>query len=101
VGTHIQTANVPGPARTRWLGDVEVVEWFSFAMTVAPANINLTVYSYDGRLNMGLVATPEAMPDPRRFLERLRAELDVLADHALPPAEYDDHAEPVLAGAAG
>src|SRR5207245_381686 len=58
VGTHIQTANVPGPSSTRWLGDVEVVDWFSFAMTVAPANVNLTAYSYDGRLNLGLVATP-------------------------------------------
>jgi hypothetical protein len=46
-------------------------------VAVAPANLNLTVYSYAGRMNMGFVATPEALPDPARFLRRVE---DALAE---------------------
>jgi WS/DGAT/MGAT family acyltransferase len=81
VVNHITTANVPGPATSRWIGDIEVVDWISYALAVSPANVNLTVHSYDGRLNIGLVSTPEALPDPHRFIERMREELDVLAQH--------------------
>jgi WS/DGAT/MGAT family acyltransferase len=75
---HMTTANVPGPTGHRWLGDVEVVDWYSFALAVNPANVNVTVHSYSGRMNVGLVTTPEAMPDPHRFLGRLTDELHVL-----------------------
>lgn len=84
---HIVTANVPGPQHRRWLGDIEVVDWFSFAVGVAPATVNLTVHSYDGRMNMGLVADPAAMPEPERFLELVAGELQTLADVALPAAQ--------------
>jgi len=82
---HLVTANVPGPKTTRWFGDVAVEDWFSFAMVVHPANINLTVHSYDGRMNIGLVVDPVALPDPHGFIERLGSELDVLAEAVLRP----------------
>ena len=78
VVNNITTANVAGPRTRRWFGHVEVVDWVSFAVAVAPADVNLTAYSYDGRLVLGLVATPEAMPDPASFLARLRPALDEL-----------------------
>ena len=96
VVNHVTTANVAGPRATRWLGDVEVVDWFSFAVAVAPANVNLTVYSYAGRMNMGLVSTPEALPDPARFLERVAVALDELMT-ALDEVAASD--ELLLAGA--
>ena len=64
VVNNITTANVAGPQHLRWFGDVAVVDWISYAVAVAPADVNLTAYSYNGRLSIGLVATPEAMPDP-------------------------------------
>ena len=64
VVNNITTANVAGPQHLRWFGDVAVVDWISYAVAVAPADVNLTAYSYDGRLSIGLVATPESMPDP-------------------------------------
>jgi diacylglycerol O-acyltransferase len=79
VVNHITTANVAGPDHRRWFGDVEVVDWISFAVAIAPTDVNLTAYSYDGQLSLGLVATPESMPDPSVFLARLRLALhDVL-----------------------
>lgn len=75
---NITTANVAGPQHLRWFGDVAVVDWISYAVAVAPADVNLTAYSYNGRMSIGLVATPEAMPDPARFLARLQPALDEL-----------------------
>ena len=80
----IVTANVPGPPRRRWLGDIEVVDWFSFAVAVAPVGVNITVHSYDGRMNVGIVADPVALPEPHRLVERLADELRALADAVLP-----------------
>lgn len=77
---HVVTANVAGPQDRRWLGDIEVVDWFSFAVAVAPAAVNLTVHSYDGRINVGIVADPVPLPAPHRFIERLEDELRGLAD---------------------
>ena len=50
-----------------------------------PANINLTVHSYDGRMNIGLMVDPVALPDPHGFIERLGAELELLAEAVLRP----------------
>ena len=87
VVNNITTANVVGPKVRRWFGDVEVVDWISFAVAVAPADVNLTAYSYDGRLAIGLVATPESMPDPAAFLARLQPALDELL--ALPHVDRE------------
>jgi WS/DGAT/MGAT family acyltransferase len=83
VVNNITTANVAGPRTRRWFGDVAVVDWISYAVAVAPADVNLTAYSYDGRLALGLVATPEAMPDPALFLARLQPALDELLEVAM------------------
>jgi diacylglycerol O-acyltransferase / wax synthase len=80
---HVVTANVPGPQRRRWIGDIEVVDWFSFAIATRPAGVNITVHSYDGRMNVGIVADPAALPDPGTLVRRLVDELDVLADAVL------------------
>ena len=79
VMNNITTANMPGPRETRWIGDIEVVDWISFALAIAPADVNLTAYSYAGRISMGLIATPESMPDPAGFIERVREALDEVA----------------------
>lgn len=93
VMNNITTANMPGPRTTRWIGDIEVVDWISFALAIAPADVNLTTYSYAGKLSMGLIATPESMPDPARFLRRV-ADAAVEAADALerPTEETDDAA---------
>jgi hypothetical protein len=48
-------------------------------LALNPANVNVTVHSYDGRMNFGLVTTPQAMPDPHLFLDRVAAELTLLS----------------------
>lgn len=75
---HLVTANVKGPAEPRWIGDVLVADWISWAIIVPPYSLNLTVHSYAGRMNVGLTAHPDVMPEPEGFLERMQAALDEL-----------------------
>ncbi len=72
---HVTTANVAGPPSTRWLGTVEIVDWFSFAVAVPPSNLNIAAYSYAGRMNLGLVTTPEVLPNPGAFVDRMAPSL--------------------------
>lgn len=92
VMNNITTANMPGPRTTRWIGDIEVVDWISFALAIAPADVNLTTYSYAGKLSMGLIATPESMPDPARFLRRVADAVVEAADALERPTEETDDA---------
>ena len=76
VPSHVNTANLAGPDHVRWLGDLPVVDWVSFAVAVSPSDLNLTGYSYNGRFTIGFICTPESMPDPRAFLDRLQPAID-------------------------
>lgn len=78
VPSHVNTANLAGPDHVRWLGDLPVVDWVSFAVAVSPSDLNLTGYSYAGRFTLGFICTPESMPDPRAFLDRLQPAIDRL-----------------------
>lgn len=79
----IVTANVAGPARRRWFGDIEVVDWISHSVAMGPASVNVTVHSYDGRMNVSVVAVAAAMPDPSAFVARLEHELEGLVGAVL------------------
>jgi WS/DGAT/MGAT family acyltransferase len=72
---HIVTANVRGPAKHRWLGDCEVVDWYSFAIITPPIPVNLTVYSYAGELKFGLLSEPDTFDDPYPFLDEVEMAL--------------------------
>jgi WS/DGAT/MGAT family acyltransferase len=72
---HIVTANVRGPARHRWLGDCEIVDWYSFAIIVPPVPVNLTVYSYAGEMKFGLLTEPDTFEDPYPFLDEIAGSL--------------------------
>lgn len=80
VGNQITLANVPGPATPRRFGDVEVADWISFAIAIAPAVISLTAYSYNGRMSLGLIVAPEAVPDADAFLGRVQAAVHELVE---------------------
>jgi diacylglycerol O-acyltransferase len=95
VVNHVTTANVPGPPSIRFAGSVAILNWISFVFTVHPSNLNITAYSYAGRMSIGLVTTPRVLPDPQRFLERMDTELKVLCELLL-GEDRDPAAPPVL-----
>lgn len=75
---HLLTAYVSGPREVRWLGDVEVVSWASIAVSVELTNVNVVAYTYADKVALGLITTPESMPDPQGFLARCGAALEEL-----------------------
>jgi diacylglycerol O-acyltransferase len=77
---HVMTANVPGPKEHRWAGDVEVADFFSLAVLVPPIGLNMTVYSYAGALNIGLLTAPEVHPNPAELLARVDGSLVALCE---------------------
>ena len=70
---------MPGSPTTRWVGDVEIVDFVSYAVLIQPIGVNLTVYSYDGRMSIGLLTAPEVIDDPYRLLDRMATALDRFA----------------------
>jgi diacylglycerol O-acyltransferase len=78
MAANVVTANVPASPTTRWLGDVEVVDFISYAVLVQPIGLNVTIYSYDDHLSVGVLSAPEVIDDPHRFLGHLRRALDDL-----------------------
>lgn len=73
---NVVMANVPLSPTTRWAGAVEIVDFFSYAVLVQPIGINVTVYSYDGRMNIGLLTAPEVIDDPHRLIRRMAEALN-------------------------
>jgi hypothetical protein len=64
--------NVPGPKETRWLCGAKVEELRPLVPIADGMGLGLAVFSYDGRLHVGLNADPELVPD----LEKLERGLE-------------------------
>ncbi len=77
--SNVVMANVPLSPTTRWIGDIEVVEFISHAVLVQPIGLNVTVYSYDGRMSFGVLTAPEVIDDPQRMIRRFGEALDRFA----------------------
>jgi hypothetical protein len=78
VNSHVVTANVRGPDHRRWSGGLEITDWISFAIVAYPCNINITAHSYADHLSVGVLVGHGVLPQPRKFLERMAWEIDVL-----------------------
>ena len=55
-------SNVPGPAKALYLKGAKLEEMYPISALTPSNHLNITLYSYDGRLQFGLVATT-AMPN--------------------------------------
>ncbi len=77
---NLSAGNVPGPRTARYLGDVRVADFYSFAVLVLGTGMNVTAYSYDGEMKIGVLVAPEVHRQPELFVERLRSSLAELAD---------------------
>lgn len=68
---NLAAGNVPGPASARYIADVRVSDVCSYAVAVLNVGLELTVYSYDGAMRLGLLVAPEVHRHPHVFIERL------------------------------
>jgi len=83
-------SNVPGPQFPLYLAGAELQANYPVSVVTDGMGLNITVMSYRGHLDFGIVADREQMPDVARLMDWLREELEVLR----PPEPRREAAEP-------
>jgi WS/DGAT/MGAT family acyltransferase len=69
--TDFTTSNVRGPRRTTWMSGAQIVSFMPFG-PLAGASINVTAFSYDGVMNVGINMDPAAVSQPKLLVECLK-----------------------------
>lgn len=69
------TSNVPGPPFPVWMSGARIVEMIPFG-PLSGAAANITLFSYDGEVQVGVTSDGVAIPDPERLMECLEASMD-------------------------
>lgn len=76
-------SNVPGPSQTLYLKDAELTEYYPVSALPPGLHLNITLFSYGGKLNFGLIATKDALPELHqlsRHIEEAFTELEQAID---------------------
>ncbi len=74
-GVDITTSNVPGPPFPVFMAGARVDEFYAFG-PLAGAAINITLFSYDGTVHLGVNSDRAAVGDHDLFARCLRASID-------------------------
>jgi len=74
-GVDITTSNVPGPPFPVFMAGSRVEEFYAFG-PLAGAAVNITLFSYDGTVHLGVNADRAAVTDHELFSRCLRAAID-------------------------
>jgi WS/DGAT/MGAT family acyltransferase len=72
-------SNVPGPNVPLYFAGAELIAYYPLSAITDGQGLNITVLSYLGGLNYGLIAGRELMPDLDTLGQYLGAELDTLS----------------------
>jgi WS/DGAT/MGAT family acyltransferase len=80
---NVVISNVPGSRELRYLNGAVLVEQYPISMLIDGQALNITVTSHDERLDFGLLACPEAVPDPQHLADFLETALEELEQTAL------------------
>jgi WS/DGAT/MGAT family acyltransferase len=71
-------SNVPGPQFPLYLAGARLVANYPVSVITDGMGLNITVMSYDGHLDFGIVADRDLMPDVHEMIGWLQQELDLL-----------------------
>ena len=74
-GVDITTSNVPGPPFPVFMAGAKVEEFYAFG-PLAGAAINITLFSYDGRVHLGIHSDRAAVVDHDVFTRCVREAID-------------------------
>jgi len=75
---HLLLSNVPGPTQPLHVAGARVLEAFQLGVIQGNVTLGVGALSYDGQLNLDVVADADACPDASVFAEGLRDELEAL-----------------------
>ena len=75
---NLVVSNVPGPQAPLYLAGARMRSWWPVSIVEHGLGLNVTVESYCGSLDFGLVAAKAAMPDVRKLADALYDALEEL-----------------------
>ena len=75
---NVIVSNVPGSRDLRYLNGAVLVGQYPMSMLIDGQALNITVTSHDDRLDFGLLACPNAVPDPQYLADLLESALEEL-----------------------
>jgi len=70
--------NVPGPPRPVRLAGTEVAGSLAWAPASGGVSMTISIFSYAGRITVGLLADATLVPDPERISDAIESEIDAL-----------------------
>jgi hypothetical protein len=70
--------NVPGPAHPLYFAGKRIVEQDFWVPQSGGIGMGISILSYDGRIQFGLITDAGLVPDPHRIVERFGDEFDKL-----------------------
>ncbi|TDC62981.1 wax ester/triacylglycerol synthase family O-acyltransferase [Actinomadura sp. GC306] len=78
---NLMISNVPGPQFPLYLCGARVLGYYPISVvTDVSGGLNITVFSYDGKVDVGIVACRDLVPDPSEIVDHLVDALDELKD---------------------
>jgi hypothetical protein len=75
--------NLPGPTRPLWLAGRRIREIMFWVPQSGNIGMGVSILSFDGAVQFGMVTAASLVPDPRRIAERMAVELERLVLLAL------------------
>ena len=73
VVANLTISNVPGPQLPLYLAGAELKAYYPVSIVTHGLGLNITIVSYNGSLDYGLVSAHQSMPNLRRFERHLQA----------------------------
>lgn len=75
---NLVVSNVPGPQTPLFMAGARLVANYPVSVITDGMGLNITVMSYNGRMNYGIVADRDQMPDVGLLMDWLQVELELL-----------------------
>lgn len=76
--TSIVMTNVPGPRQPLYLAGCRIVQQMFWVPASGSVGLGVSILSYDGRVQFGLIADRKRVPDPFAIISRFRGEFEKL-----------------------
>ena len=79
---NLVVSNVPGPQSPLYMAGAKLVANYPVSVITDGMGLNITVMSYNGRMDYGIVVDRDQMPDVDNLMKWLQEELDALRPKA-------------------
>ncbi len=76
-------SNVPGPRDPLYVAGAELVELRSVGPLLQGVGLNVTVWSYRGSMDVGVLCCPDTLPDPHAITDGIARAIAELLDRAV------------------